>query len=134
MKNSNLYQKWQELDKQERRELAAAVKAHGGEYVFIDCESDDAKEKWYESADHNDIPIIHGATKYLDGYDDYYVSRVVAYDDGQVSVYGFRAEYEGPEDEEYLNYIMYAQINLITDLIPETERVNDVSEQTPIKQ
>ena len=132
MKNSDLYQKWQELDKQERRELAAAVKAHGGQYVFIDCDGDDAVEKWYESTDHDNIPIIHGASKYLDGYDDYYVSKVVAYDSGQVGIYGFRTEYDGPEDEEYIQHIMYAQINLITDMIPETDDVSDVSEQTPI--
>lgn len=127
MRYSDFYQMYKQLQQQERQELAAAVKAYGDEYVFIDCDSDDAVEKWYAMEDHEDFPMVHGATKYLDGYDDYYVSRVKVNEYGDVSIYGFRTEGDNPDDEDYLEHIMPGQVCLIIDFIPETETVKDVS-------
>lgn len=127
MNHSDFYQKYKELQAQECQELAAAVKAYGGEYIFIDCDGDDAKEKWYDREGDDATPIIHGATRYLEGYDDYYVSRVKVDQYGNLSIYGFRTEGDNPDDEDYLEHIMPNQINSIIDFIPETESVKDVS-------
>ena len=129
MKNSNLHSKWEALDKQERRELAAAVKAHGGQYVFIDCESDNAEVKWRAREDYEDLPIVHASNKYQDGYEDYYVTKVVVDENNQASIYGFSTEYGSPTCEEYLEYIMYSHIGYITDMIPEINGISDVSER-----
>lgn len=127
MRYSDFYQMYKQLRDQELQELAAAVKAYGDEYIFIDCDGDDAKEKWYERGDYDNLPIVHGSTKYLDGYDDYYVSRVKVNEYGGVTIYGFRTDGDNPDDEDYLEHIMPGHICCIIDFIPETETVKDVS-------
>ena len=120
MKHTKLYNEYNKLDELERQELIAAVKAHGGEYVFID-END---EDWY---DNYDVPIVCACFSYFDGMSDYYVSRVTVDDKGYLSIYGFEKEYGSPSDERELYQIETGHIGTIIDLIPETEIVKDVS-------
>lgn len=119
MKHSNLYVKFKELDAQERRELAAAVVAHGGEYVFISDKSDLEDYKY---------PIVLACACYGDSTEDCIVSRVTVDGGGVLSIYGYPT-YQHLEDEDLLEDIELAHISFITDLIPATEEVFDVSEQ-----
>lgn len=118
MKHSDLYVKFKELDAQERRELVAAVMAHGGEYVFISDKSD--------LEDYN-YPIILACARYCDSTEDCIISRVTV-EDGILSIYGYPT-YQHLEDEDLLEDIELSHISFITDLIPATEEVFDVSEQ-----
>ena len=127
MRNTNLYNEWKALDNWERRELAAAVKAHGGEYIFIDCENDDAEDNWYQRDDKYDLPIVNGSTDYMEVNEDMYVSRVKV-DDGGLTIYGFCKDGGSPDDEDEITFIAYSHISFITDCIPETDTVKEVSE------
>ena len=120
MKHTDLYNEYKKLDAIEREELIAAVKAHGGEYVFIDEEDED----WY---DDDDVPIVCACFSYSDGMSDYYVSRVAVDDKGYLSIYGFDKEYGSPSDERELYQIETGHIGTIIDCIPATETVKDVS-------
>lgn len=117
MKHTELYNEYKKLDELERHELIAAVKAHGGEYVFID-------EDRY---DDDDAPIVCACFSYSDGMSDYYVSRVAVDDKGYLSIYGFDKEYGSPSDERELYQIETGHIGTIIDCIPATETVKDVS-------
>lgn len=120
MKHTDLYNEYKKLDAIEREELIAAVKAHGGEYVFISEDDED----WY---DDDDVPIVCACFSYSDGMSDYYVSRVAVDDKGYLSIYGFDKEYGSPSDERELYQIETGHIGTIIDCIPATETVKDVS-------
>lgn len=122
MKHTELYNEYKKLDELERHELAAAVKAHGGEYVFINKDDED----WDES----EYPVIVASTRYSDAQEDYTVSRVIVDEDGYLTIYGFDNEYGSPTDEDELCYIEYGHISSITGYIPGTETVKDVSSST----
>jgi hypothetical protein len=128
MKCTDLYKKYKELDAQERRELAAAVNAHGGEFIFIDCDSDDAEDKWFENDEDENAPIILGSNRYNDESEDYYISRVRVNEYGTPEIYGFRKSGDTPADEQSLDSVEFSHISFITSLIPETDDVKDVSE------
>ena len=120
MKHTDLCNEYKKLDEIERQELAAAVKAHGGEYVFINEDDED----WYE----RECPVIVASTRYSDAQEDYTVSRVTVDEDGFLTIYGFDKEYGNPMNEHELYYIEYGHISSITDYIPETEIIKDVSQ------
>lgn len=122
MRVTDLYSQFKALDAQERRELAAAVMAHGGEYVFLDVEDEDV------DIDEIDLPIIMGSRKHSDMNEDYYVTRVTANQYGP-TIYGFPKEYGDPSDERPIDDIEFSHISFITGMIPETEDVKDVSER-----
>lgn len=119
MKHTDLYNEYKKLDAIEREELIAAVKAHGGEYVFISEDDEDWSVK--------DYPIVIASFKYSDEQADYNVSRVAVDDKGYLTIFGFRKDCDAPEDEDELYYIEFGYIGNITDYIPETETVKDVS-------
>lgn len=119
MKHTDYSKEFKALDAKEREELIAAVKAHGGEYVFIDEDDEDWDEREY--------PVIVASTRYSDAQEDYTVSRVTVDEDGYLTIYGFRNEYGCPTDADELCHIEYGHISSITDYIPETETVKDVS-------
>lgn len=123
MKHTELYNEYKKLDKLERQELIAAVKAHGGEYVFIDEDNED----WY---DDEDVPIVRACFSYSDGQTYYYVSRVAVDDKGYLAIYGFNREYGYLSDERELHDIEAGHIGAIIDCIPATETVKDVSSST----
>ena len=120
MKHTELYNEYKKLDELERQELIAAVKAYGGEYVFIDEDTED----W---EDNDDCPIVSACFSYSDNQSDYYVSRVAVDEKGYLAIYGFDKEYGSPSDERELNYIETSHIGTIIDFIPATETVKDVS-------
>lgn len=119
MKHTDLYNEYKKLDAIEREELIAAVKAHGGEYVFISEDDEDWSAK--------DYPIVIASFKYSDEQADYNVSRVTVNDKGYLTIFGFRKDCDAPGDEDELYYIEFGHIGNITDYIPETETVKDVS-------
>lgn len=120
MKHTELYNEYKKLDELERQELIAAVKAHGGEYVFIDEDDEDWSER-------DDYPIINACNSYSDRQSYYIVSRVMVDDEGYLSIYGFAEEYGDPSDERELDDIENGYIGIIIDCIPETDTVKDVS-------
>lgn len=120
MKHTNFYGKYQAIEMQERREIAAAVKAHGGEYVFIDTEDED----WSEDYDY---PVVVASSPIQDNTSEYIVSRVRVENESLI-IYGFDREYGYPEDERELYYIGYGYLESILDAIPETDDVHDVRE------
>lgn len=128
MKCTNFFSKYMELEAQEYRELAAAVKAHGGEYVFFDCNQDDADDKWNEADDNDGIPIVNGCYQFMDTDGDIYITRVSLDESGYPQIFGFRSDYGCPSDEDRLYNIQFGYIENIIREIPETEGVHDVRE------
>lgn len=120
MKHTDLYDKYKALDAQERQELIAAVKAHGGEYIFPTCNENEVENR----------PIICASFKHAEEPGDYIVTRVVVDDEyGTLSIYGCAKS--GWTFEDLLYYIEFHHISYITAAIPETDTVKDVS--VPVK-
>lgn len=121
MKHSDFYALHKKLDEQARNELTAAIKAHGEEYVFIhEDENGD-----YNSEEENNAPIIAASTRYMDGYEDFYVTRVVLENEICLVIYGYSKD--GCKDEEELTSVAHGHLEYIIDMIPETEDVQDVT-------
>lgn len=117
MKHSDLWNKYRELDAIEREELKKAVIAHGGEFRFFT-----AQGAPIESIEM--VPIIAGASQYAESPCDYRVSCVTIKND-TLEIYGIEKSYG--TTEELLNYIEHGHIGYITDCIPETKKVSDVT-------
>lgn len=132
MQCTYFHKKYKDLEAQELRELAAAVKAHGGEYIFVDCSSADADEEWFNREDKDEVPLVLGAYQYMDRDEYFYISRVKLREDGTPRIYGFRDEYGDPSDETLLDTIHFGYINEIISAIPDTDEVHDVRELPPI--
>lgn len=120
MKHTELYNEYKKLDELERQELIAAVKAHGGEYVFIHIDEDGD----YDSEEQNNAPIVAASTRYMDAYEDFYISRVEV-KDGHLNIYGWSKE--GWADEDEIDSVAHGHLGYITDMIDETETIKDVS-------
>lgn len=120
MKHTELYNEYKKLDELERQELIAAVKAHGGEYVFIHIDEDGD----YDSEEQNNAPIVAASTRYMDAYEDFYISRVEV-KDGHLNIYGWPKE--GWADEDEIDSVAHGHLGYITDMIDETETIKDVS-------
>ena len=84
MKHTDFYALHKKLDEQARNELMAAIKAHGDEYIFIHEDEDGD----YNNEEKNNAPVIAASTRYMDGYEDFYVVRV-ALEDNWLQIYGF---------------------------------------------
>lgn len=121
MKHTDLYKEYKKLDAIEAVELILAVKAHGNEYVFIHFDEDGD----YDVEERNNAPIISAATKWMDAYEDFYVSRVEV-DAGFYTLYGWAKE--GCADEIEIDSVAHGHLGYITDCIPETDNVKDVSD------
>lgn len=132
MKHSNFYKKYKDVEAQEFRELSAALQAHGGEYVFFDCDADDAEENWHNKEDYEDIPSLYGGYSWMDTSERYLVTRVKLTEEGNVKIYGFRDEFGSPIDEDVIDIIEYGYIEYILDAIPETVEVHDVRELSKV--
>lgn len=130
MKCTNFYKKYKELEAQEYQELAVAVKAHGGKYVFFDCSQESADDKWYELEDKNQIPTIYGSYQWMDENERYYVTRVELNKYGHPIIYGFRNEFGCPSDEDNIYNVEFGYLNNIILEIPETENMADASTPT----
>lgn len=111
MKHSNLYPQYKELEAQERRELIAAVKAYGDEYLFVNG------------------PIVLGSRKHDDCCQDFVVSRVKIVDD-RLEIYGFENSCGSIDDEALITHIEFSHIGFITDCIAPTVAIKDVSEKS----
>lgn len=112
MKHTDRYDILRKIDEQDRRELMAAVEAHGGEFCF-------GEGKGYC------IPRILSTGKHWEAYDNVDVLKV-AIEDGCLCVYGKTVDWPG--DVVLLEHIVPGQIGYIIDAIPETATVKDVSE------
>lgn len=124
MKHTDLYNEYKKLDALEEAELIAAVKAHGGEYIFVHFDEDGD----YDSEERNEAPIIAASTRWMDSYEDFYVSRVEVDERGYYTLYGWNKE--GCADEMEIDSIAHGHLGYVTDCIPETESVKDVSIST----
>ena len=120
MKHSELYNEYKKLDEIERQELIAAVKAHGGECIFIHTEKD------YALDEQDDAPIVAACTRCMDQYEDFYISRVVLEDGKYLNIYGYSKE-GCMDDENEIESIAHGHLGYIIDEIPETDAVKDVS-------
>ena len=120
MKHTELYNEYKKLDELERQELIAAVNAHGGEYVFIHIDEDGN----YDSEEQNNAPIVAASTRYMDAYEDFYISRVEV-KDGHLNIDGWPKE--GWADEDEIDSVAHGHLGYITDMIDETETIKDVS-------
>lgn len=118
MKHTNTYEKLRVIDEQDRRELLAAVKAHGGIYRWYDEDG--------EEIEGRNAPIIVGAWKHMESPEDYIITHVEA-EGNYVRVYGYPKE-GWSTTPDYMYWIDHGQIGYIIDEIPETEEVSDVSE------
>ncbi len=129
MKHTDFYKLHKELDAQAQEELIAAVRAHGGEYIFAEPDEDGD----YDSL--NDCPIIMASTRSMDNYADFYILRVELEEDKYLRVFGVPKE-DWCTDEMELDSFAHGHLEYIIDLIPETEEVKSViapkSGPTPI--
>ncbi|MDE6019224.1 MAG: hypothetical protein K2G85_10490 [Muribaculaceae bacterium] len=121
MKHTDFYSLHKKLDDQAEKELVAAIKAHGNEYIFIHTDEDDE----YIPEEKNEAPIILASTKHMESYEDFYITRVVLDEEDYLSVYGFTKD--GWEDEHELDSIAHGHLEYIIDHIPETDKVQDVT-------
>lgn len=121
MKHTDFYNQYKIVDARTQNELKAAVKAHGNEYVFIHTENDDNI-----SEEINKAPIISASTKWMESYEDFYVTRVEIDDFDCVVVYGFLKE-GWSDDEQELTSIAHGQLEYVIDEIPETDEIKDVT-------
>lgn len=120
MKHTDLHNEYEKLDAIEKKELIAAVKAHGGEYVFIHIDDDG----YCNEEEKNNAPIIMASTRCMDHYEDFYVSRVEIYA-YHLIIYGWPIE--GYEDEREIDSIAHGHLGYVIDHIPETNDVKDVT-------
>lgn len=127
MKHTELYNEYKKLDELERQELIAAVNAHGGEYAFIHIDENGD----YDSEEQNNAPIVAAATRYMDAYEDFYISRVEV-KDGHLNIYGWPKE--GWADEDEIDSVAHGHLGYITDMIDETETIKDVSSSVFVPQ
>lgn len=127
MKCTDYHSAYKEIEAKELQELTAALKAHGGKYVFIDCESEDADDNWEDTSENPDLVIVLGSRHWDDSYDDFYVSQVILSENGCISFYGFRSKWDSPSNEDEIDSIAFGQISNITAVIAATPEVQDVS-------
>lgn len=132
MKGTDFYKLYKELEAHEKEELIAAVKAHGGEYIFFDCESENAEEEWEEAEYNCTCPIILASFRWDEDCSNFYVTRVKVTDNGWLSIYGVRKDYTCLADEDVFDSICFGQIHTITEDIPGTEEIKDVTIQTKL--
>lgn len=126
MKHTDLYHKWQELQWQELRELKAAVEAHGGKYVFFDCDQENADEAW-DNFSHM-LPVVLADTKYAECLSDYLITKVEIDEGGNLGIYGVRYGSNDLDLEEHIDHVAFTHVSFITDMISETNDVKNVSE------
>lgn len=119
MKHTDRYNILQQIDEQDRRELLAAINAHGGVFRWFDSEGNQICEE-------SDYPIIVGSWKHAEDTEDYVVTHVEA-DGNHVKIFGY-PKMGLFDDSEDIYYIEHGHLGYITDYIPETESVSDVSE------
>ncbi len=129
MIHTDFYKLYKELDAQAQEELIAAVRAHGGEYIFAEPDEEDDDDTL------NDCPIIMASTRSMDNYEDFYILRVELEEDKYLRVFGVPKE-DWCTDEMELDSFAHGHLEYIIDLIPETEEVKSViapkSGPTPI--
>lgn len=126
MKHTDLYNEYKNLEAIERKELIAAVKAHGGEYVFVKVDENENEEDDYDMEERKySFPIISASAKWMEEYVDFRISRVKVDSDGFLSIYGWPKDYSIAEME--ISEVAHGHLGYITDMIPETDDVKDVS-------
>lgn len=114
MKHTDFYDTYKAIDNLACNELIAAIKAHGGAYNFESKATDFG------------MPVILASFKHAETTEEYYVSRVEVNENDHLSIFGY------PKccnfcHEDLLYYIPSGQYEEITELIPETKDVQDVS-------
>ena len=121
------HSKYKELEAQEYRELAAAVKAHGGEYVFSIAIK---MTLMINGAKPMAMMTFQSSMVVISGWkdDSFYVTRVSLDESGNPQIFGFRDEYGCPSDEDRLYNIQFGYLDNIITEIPETQEVHDVRE------
>ena len=121
MKHSNFYQLYKNVQALERKELIAAVKAHGGIYEFAKEDEESGR------LNTNDCPIVCGGAKYAESPADFYVTKVevetTQYGE-YLTIYGL--EKDNPYDVEDIQ-VEPGHLHYIIDDIPATDQVADVS-------
>lgn len=130
MNHTDFYTLHRELDERAKQELIAAVRAHGGEYVF--AEPDEYEE--FDAEDLYKCPVIMAATRWMEGYEDFYIVRVEFLEKEGLCIYGVPKERWDEELE--LDSFVHGHLEYIIDEIPETEEVKSVAisknKSTPI--
>lgn len=130
MKHSDFTRLYDRIALQESKELIEAVKAHGGEYVFIHLDNNN------EVIDHAEIegaPIVTATHQWYVMLQDHYVSRIkVSETNGvdELQIYGWLVD-PGWPDEYLITDVAYGHRSSIMDLIPETATVSDVAISSP---
>lgn len=122
MKHTDFYPIIKAIQEHEKKELIAAVIAHGDVVEFVPKDEDGH----YEDASA-DCPVVLAGTKYADQATDYNIVKVTVDHECGVdwlTIYGIEKEY-GYEPE--IIYVEPGQIGYIIDHIPETKTVKDVS-------
>lgn len=117
MKHTDLYNKYRELEAIEREELKRAVLAHGGEFKFFDENGDEVPETNY--------PIVLAGNSHWSSNVDCIITRVAVVNDC-LEIYGYDKEAYS-DSELYLEDVSLGQLGYITDAIPETDEVKDVT-------
>lgn len=128
MKCTELCNLYKALEEHEKKELIAAVKAHGGEYVFIHLDIDEDEE--VDEEELYNAPVVSGSWKHMECFQDYRISRVkvetIGTDLETVTIYGWPNDPNWPDEDE-ITEVAYNHLSYITSQIPETETITDIS-------
>jgi hypothetical protein len=127
MKHTDFHSLMNEIKRREREELYKAIEAHGGEYSWGEYNEDGDWE--FENADY---PIITAnISKMLPAPMDIDVTNIYI-ENGLLKMEG-----EGGEWGDIIDFrpeeVFTGHLSYITDLIPATEQVSDVSSKKSIK-
>ncbi len=122
MKHTDYYKQAREIKEKSIRELAAALKAHGGSYTWKNPDADNDDDEIEES---DNIPCI--GFNLDSGPVDVIVYQASVNEDGGVTIVG-RYNDDSGDIAEFDPYDAFvAHLDFLMDEIPETEEVSDVS-------
>lgn len=127
MRHTELYYAYKALDKHLERELIAAVKAHGGEYIFIHLNEDE--NEVLDGDENINAPVVLAAYKYTEEYKPFKISRLVVethLESDTLVAYGWLHD-PGWPDENLVDSFAHGALDMLIDAIPPTEKVQDVT-------
>jgi hypothetical protein len=116
MKHTDFYAQYKAVRDAERKELIAAIKAHGGKYSFVG--GSDEKPEY----DINELPRVLASCKYDDTSEQYCVTKVeveTINDNDHLRVYGFYSDYGSVFNTNTLLDIEFGYLSYIIDALPE---------------
>lgn len=122
MKCTDTYYALQDIKRQEKDELVAAIKAHGGSYSWYD----DEKDEWLDDEERGPMVAAYTLSNMCDRPSDITVRSVWLNKNGMLRIDAEESEYGNVVDVQWSD-IFVGHISYITEAIPATDNVEDVT-------